>query len=142
MLLFFGAITLLLGFDGKRMILPMAFATAGYIFVYAEIAIWINRRIPSLPGWAALPAVAFTLGVLPLIAATNIDIRVSEIIISPVSLFENMHSALDPAVWLAPMTAWLLGIFFVVDMISHYKYYKAPDKEEFEKEYENHDPHL
>lgn len=143
MLLILGAVTLLLGLDGKRSVLPIAFGMAGYAVIYAELAIGINRRIPALPGWAALPVVAFVVGVLPLMAAANSDISISEIIISPASLLEGgKRAALAPAIWIAPMTAWLIGIIFVVDMIVHYKYYKAPGKEEFEKEYENHDPHL
>ena len=126
----FGIVMLIAGIDGRKTMLPIAFGIAGYVTVYGQLAIWLNRRVPQLPGWMAMLIIAFALGVIPMIAATDSEIEVNEILLSPFCLLTGKKSIFDWQVYVAPLTAGLLGIVFIADMSKHYKDYKAPEQKE------------
>ena len=127
-LVIFGAETVILGFDGSRSILPIAFGIAGFIFFYCEVAILIHRYLKQVPPWIIAFIVAIALGILPLVCAANSNIELSDIITSPFCLLQDGRlSITDYNVWIAPAAAGLLGIIFVADMCTDFKNYKAPE---------------
>ena len=65
-----------------------------------------------------------------MIAATDSEIEVNEILLSPFCLLTGKKSIFDWQVYVAPLTAGLLGIVFIADMSKHYKDYKAPEHKE------------
>jgi hypothetical protein len=125
-----GAVTILVGFDGRKTMLPVVFGIAGYITVYSQLAVCLNRRVPQLPGWAAMLLISFALGVIPMIAATNSNIQSEEVLLSPFCLLTGKKDLFDWQIYVAPLTAVFLGIIFIADMTLHYKDYKAPDPKE------------
>ena len=130
-LLLYGAISLLVASRMKESMPLITFGIAGYIICYCEIAILLNRKVPAMPGWGWMLVIAFVLGIIPLSAAANSDIKVAQIWIAPFSLLMNgryHHTATDPAIWFAPLTAWGIGLLFVIEMFRKYKNYKAPEK--------------
>ena len=129
-LLLYGAISLLVASRMKESVSLITFGIAGYIICYCEIAILLNRKVPAMPGWGWMLVIAFVLGIIPLSAAANSDIKVAQIWISPSLLMNGPyhHTATDPAIWAAPLTAWGIGLLFVIEMFRKYKNYKAPEK--------------
>ncbi|MBO5792059.1 MAG: hypothetical protein J6S54_06250 [Lentisphaeria bacterium] len=131
LLLIFALVSVLLAARMKEAMALITFSIAAYIICYCEIAIILNRKVPSMPGWGWLLVVSFALGVIPMVAAANSDIKVSQIWISPCSLLGNgryHHTVTDPAIWAAPLAAWGIGLLFVIEMFRKYKNYKAPEK--------------
>ena len=127
----FARVSVLLAARMKEAMALITFSIAAYIICYCEIAIILNRKVPSMPGWGWLLVVSFALGVIPMVAAANSDIKVSQIWISPCSLLGNgryHHTVTDPAIWAAPLAAWGIGLLFVIEMFRKYKNYKAPEK--------------
>ena len=131
LLLIFALVSVLLAARMKEAMALITFGIAAYIICYCEIAIILNRKVPSMPGWGWLLVVSFALGVIPMVAAANSDIKVSQIWISPFSLLGNgryHHTVTDPAIWAAPLAAWGVGLLFIMEMFRNYKNYKAPEK--------------
>ena len=130
MLLILGAELLIAGCFNKEYYTILAFGISGYILFYTGIGIILSRSVPSIPGWAWTLIVAVLLGILPLIAAANNDISLSEILISPIALLDrgtNEIHVWNYIFWIGPAGAWFLGVHFLIDMLRNYKSYKAPE---------------
>ena len=128
LLMVYGIEMLIMSTSQSTSLLMLGFSVGAYALFYSELAIFMNRKVPELPGWGWFLIICILLGLFTMVAAVGEDIDAVEIWTSPISLFneKGMPQILKFHFWAAPLAALVCGLPFVGQMLKRFKDYKAP----------------